>query len=681
VKAHDRQAEHPVPDSSPNPGVDRSGRFASAGALLILALALGLRLAGLDWGLPDLHEEATPVSRAWEMWGWGPGRAPDLNPHFFRYPSLVFYLHLLGQGLLLGLLKAGGAVGSVADFRLLYHVDPTPIVLAARALQALCGAATVWTTWRLARRSAGVVAGLAAALWLAVDGFHVGASQTVIVDIPLALLVTWGLERCVRLASAPTPGRWATAGLALGLATSAKYPGALLLVPLAVAHVYARRNGATWRGLVVALVVAACAFAVTSPYVLIELPSALDALAAEGAHMRSGHFGSEGSAAWRTYASVLAGTALGLPLALLALAGVLVLAVGKRAPWAVIVTSFVAAYALVVGSWAMKADRYLLPVLPALLALAAGLLPEVRRVRTAALAGAVVLLAVPAALPLADVRSRTRPDTRALAREWIEANVAVGSFVVTEAYGADLYTAADFYRVPADLRVRAEEVWRSRPRYALQGLPLYQTRPEESAVFYDVDFYRDADLLVTSSFVRDRYEAEPERFPWQVAFYRALDLRCRRVAEFRPTDGPGPTILVYHHPERTLPFGRRERVAGPRALAPGLPRRDVQVPYQLWLLGLNYETFGFPEAAIRSYDLALENREFPRTVIKNLGLGKARCLVALDRLGEAVAFLDEASAACSEPGEAAALRAYRDALARRRAEREDPARRDADSSP
>jgi hypothetical protein len=51
--------------------------------LLILAVALGLRLYHIDFGLPQrLHpDEWSQVEVAWRI------SQGDFNPHFFRYPS------------------------------------------------------------------------------------------------------------------------------------------------------------------------------------------------------------------------------------------------------------------------------------------------------------------------------------------------------------------------------------------------------------------------------------------------------------------------------------------------------------------------------------------------------------------------------------------------------------------
>jgi len=114
-------------------------------------LALVLRLHGLRWGLPEVYEEATPFRQAWEMWGWGPQKPFDLNPHFFKYPSLTIYLQFLGQGILYLLLFVTDRVRSALDFRVLYELDKTPFYLAGRAITALLGTAIVLPVFASAR--------------------------------------------------------------------------------------------------------------------------------------------------------------------------------------------------------------------------------------------------------------------------------------------------------------------------------------------------------------------------------------------------------------------------------------------------------------------------------------------------------------------------------------------------
>ena len=128
------------PDPSPGPSrVHRALAPESIGLAALFLFALGLRLAGAGWGLPQVYEEATPVKIAWSMWAWGESHGFDGNPHAFGYPSLVFYFHFVGQALLFVWLRLVGAIQSTADFRVLYALDKTSFMLVGRAISALFG--------------------------------------------------------------------------------------------------------------------------------------------------------------------------------------------------------------------------------------------------------------------------------------------------------------------------------------------------------------------------------------------------------------------------------------------------------------------------------------------------------------------------------------------------------------
>ena len=45
---------------------------ALAGLLAVVCILV--RLPQLGWGLPEIEEEALPMKKAFEMWGWDEGR-------------------------------------------------------------------------------------------------------------------------------------------------------------------------------------------------------------------------------------------------------------------------------------------------------------------------------------------------------------------------------------------------------------------------------------------------------------------------------------------------------------------------------------------------------------------------------------------------------------------------------
>jgi len=591
-------------------------------------------------------------------------------------------VQFVGQGLAYLGMRAAGMIDSVLDYRVQYALDPTAYYVTGRAITAMFGVATTYVTYALGRRVQGRTLAIAAAMLVAVNTFHVSKSQVIEVDVPVTCFVILALLIVVRLLDAPTRGNYLAAGVAMGLAISTKYTAALLLLPLLVAHVVARRSSsgnAPWAYLGLAVAVAAVAFALTSPYVLLDAKTFAQHMSLEGQHMRMGHFGSDASSTGGFYVQALAGRILGWPLALGGLLGLILLAGVRRYPWAVVLAAFLVPYAAAVASWSMKADRYLLPILPVVALLAAGALVESFRYgrlarvsggsRAAVIALASLLFAAPSLAQFPEHLQRLRPDTRTEAKRWIEANIRPGSFILEEHYGPELSGPLASRRLDEDVRRELRER-RDTPFYAVQMLPLMQVRPNRSAAFYDLALYEDADVVITSSTVRARYVRDPDRFPSQVAFYEDLEGRFAKALESSPTGKTGPAIAVYVNPDCTVPFGERGTVEGPRAVAaPDEHERDISRAEEFFYdnLGLNYEAFGYPKEALAAYELAFRYPITTPPAFRSLVLGRVRCLLALGRPAEAVQVLDMGAASTpSEPDRGEFLRLRQAILAARK---------------
>lgn len=649
-----------------------SSTFRSRSGILILALpvlvAAALRFHGLGWGLPDLSEEATPFFQAWQMWGWETGLEFEPDPRFYRYPSLTFYAHFLAQGTLVLASWLSGGATAIRDVPVEFLADRRPFLLASRVVSALFAVGAVAGVGALGRRVGGTPAGLFAGLLLALNAYHVDRSQFIDVDAALVCFVAWGLWACVRVAHDASWRNSLTAGVLVGLATSAKYTGAFLALALVAALVAARRNerppawAAAGARLAAAGVIALVAFAATSPFVLLRIDAAMDAVAAEREHMRLGHFGLDEAPTWLHYGRALVDPVLGWPLAVAAAAGAALAAGLRRRPWAFVLLAFLVGQALAVGSWEMRTERYLLPFLPALVVLPAALLLEVpARARwPAAVLGALVLSA-PSVLALPRVYERIHPATRTLAREWIEEHCPEGSFLVLEAWGPHVIEPEDLWRLSPQTRARFLEL-RPRPVYAVQNVPTFQVMPEVTEAFYDLGLYPDADFFVLSSDVGDRYRRDPERFPAQAGFYETLEARTRKVAEFVPGPSGGPTLTIYQLPQ-VGPFGRRKEIAGPRPLSPDRRRPPQGEAAFFKNLGLNYETFGFVDAAVASYQRALSANAFARDTLEGIAAGTARCLLSRGDPAGAAQALRAIAAQCPYPRERARILAVADQIA------------------
>ena len=174
--------------------------------LAVLALALVLRLDGIAWGLPYSFvnaDESTVVPKAFAV------ARGHLNPQFFYYPSLYFYL--LG-GLyvvaspLMWLLRHGNPLAMGA-----YVVDPGPYFLLGRLLSAAFGTISVYLVFRLGRVAYGRPVGLLAAFFLAVTPLHVAYSHMAVTDVTATALSLLALLLLLE-ATRGRGRRWLVAG-------------------------------------------------------------------------------------------------------------------------------------------------------------------------------------------------------------------------------------------------------------------------------------------------------------------------------------------------------------------------------------------------------------------------------------------------------------------------------------
>jgi 4-amino-4-deoxy-L-arabinose transferase-like glycosyltransferase len=447
---------------------------AALGALL--ALALALRVVGLEYGLPFgtllNPDEQSIVPRAWTMVHGG-----GLDPHWFDYPTLVLYV--------------------LAPFQ---AWQASPSFLTARAVIVVFGLAAVAASWWLGRRSYGPIAGVVAGAAVAVCTTSVAYSHMAVTDIPLTVAVAASLALMVS-------NRLAWAGVVAGLATSAKYPGVFLVVPLVVAAF------GQWRRLAIALGLGIAAFLATSPYVLVHPGLAWSDASRVQRLARDGWLGFEhDSFALFSFTGRLWHT-LG-PALLVAAAG-LVVALARRKRTDLILASFVIVYIVDLLTIRAHFDRYLLPLLPALGTLAG-------RLRLLAPV-TLLLLIVPLVSSIRDDVTLTRTDTRVIAERWIREHVPSGASVAAESSTA----------LPQGLAVLP---------LALPG-PGRASDPNRSVARLRGERIR---YVVVTGAVADRVLAARSRYPREARFYRELSSDAARLYYLRPGAGlAGPWVAVY----------------------------------------------------------------------------------------------------------------------------------------
>ena len=432
-------------------------------------------MVGIQYGLPFPllnPDEENIVPRAWRMAHGG-----GLDPNWFDYPTLLMYV--------------------LAPFQ---NWSDEPNYLTARLVVAAIGVASIAAAWWLGARAYGFLAGFVAAAVTAVATVHVEYSRMAVTDVPLMLGVAVSLALLVRRQLLP-------AGIAIGLTAAFKYPGFVLLVPLLVA------GWGQWRRVVVSGAAAVAAFAVASPYFFVHFGAAVDDVLRVQRDGRRGWLGFENDP-W-TPIAFLDRLWEGIGPALLIALGGLVIALTRRTLADRVLAAFVGVYFLTLLPLDAHFDRYVLPLVPALGALAG---------RFRALAPVtLLLLVIPLVWSIRETRPLVRTDTRVVAHDWMAQHLTPGVLVA-----ADPSTAP-----PADVRVL---------KLALPG----PGRPHDP----DRDVARlrrlNVGYVLVTGAVADRVRKARARYPYENRFYDELARRGDRRFYRRGVGKlAGPWVAVY----------------------------------------------------------------------------------------------------------------------------------------
>ncbi len=407
----------------------RPGRRWLVGVALvvILAAALLLRLYNNNW---DANMHAHPDER-WIVMVAGEMHLPDglaqaLDPRLspanplwnlsqgqvrhFAYGHLPLYLltisaaalHAVGQTLL-----GAGASGEWVDW-LVRANSFDGLNLVGRVLSALFDVGTVLLTFLIGRRVYDWRAGLLGAAFVALTVTHIQLSHFYAFDPVAAFFIVLAVYGGIRMAQDGTWGDAVLAGLAAGAAVSSKFsalPILAVLVVGAAARYWAiwradqsgdrrPRRGATTPGQIVGLVVVAglmalLAFAITSPFALLDWDAFRQSVITEQGAMVRGEADFPYTRQYRGTIPYLYNIeqqvrwGMGWPLGLLAFIGfgwVLVRAVLGRAKgeeW--VMLAWCVPYFLLTGLFMVKFMRYMLPLLPFFSLMGAALLVRLWR--------------------------------------------------------------------------------------------------------------------------------------------------------------------------------------------------------------------------------------------------------------------------------------------------------------
>ncbi len=495
-------------------------RAEIATLIAILVGASVIRFWGITWGLPHAYHP-DEGSILFHALGFGTG---DLNPHWFRWPSLTMYVMFGIYGCYYVVGKIMGTFSIPPDLVKAYLTDLSPFWLMGRIVSAASGVVTVWITWLFGRKSFGSYVGLTAAAILAVLLLHVRDSHYATPDVIAAMLAAGSLVAALYACRSSRPWFVLLSGVLAGLSASAKYPGVLVSVGTLVALValVRKRRGGLWI-LPAAGIAIAVGFLVGTPYALSSGNEFARDVLRQFTMVSEAGVAQEASsypAGLREIFVESLGQGVGWVVMLMATAGALLpiglwrakLSYAQRrrsrleamrgeptiadaASARTIAVSFSITVLLVMSLLTVKRATYLTLALPAVAFLAAvgleGLFARLAVRRYRALAAALVVIIATAVPSVRYSRALRLPDTRTRAKEWVELHVEPGSGIALEDYGPVLNPTIRQLEAEMMAGSTAIESWRG-PKQALNEMKLDLGRSREPKYeLYGIDWGRE----------------------------------------------------------------------------------------------------------------------------------------------------------------------------------------------
>lgn len=334
--------------------------------LILFVVALGIRLLGIGWGLPNEKHISSLHPDEGLIWQNAQAIEPThlkFTPGFYNYGTL--YLTTLKIASDMTSAYTGGFDPKKPET---VYAFMGRSELAGRLINAFAGAGMALVVFLMLRRLTNDFGAMFGGLLIAIAPAHVVHSRFQTVDILAAFLLTvsafYALQFVNREGETPKRSDMKLAilsGVFAGLSGSTKYTGILCLVTIFVVLFMTRRP--SWLKLsAVALGSAFLAFVITTPGVLLDSQKFITAFLFEMKHTSEGHgLIFEGTSSGFIYHLANLFVGVGMILSLCGLAGLGAGAYKKHA-WAIGLLAFFLLYYIVIGRAEVKFIRYTFPL-------------------------------------------------------------------------------------------------------------------------------------------------------------------------------------------------------------------------------------------------------------------------------------------------------------------------------
>ncbi len=419
----------------------RSQRIYTILLFSALIIGAGLRLYGVDFGLPDsYHPDEFKKARLLKQMKVH----QTIDPQFTLHPPLLLYFSW-GFSIIIKALHFFPENGIARN------------LLAGRMVSVVAGTISIYLVYLLGRRMFSKEAGVFAALFLAISPLHVTCSRYMKEDVLFTMFVLACAVVVLKSCKEEKPKLLLLAGLLAGFAFGSKYTGVLCVVFLSAAP-WLVQERFTWKPekrfikpTLFSLLMMGFGFLVSVPYIFLSIENVqllLRGFQIESRHAATGHLGvaiDAWSQMWMFHFSRSIIPGFGFCLAWVAILGVGLCLRRWQSKELFVVLGFLIFY--LTAEWAKskplpQPDRYVLACIPFLSILAGSFVDSVRQVlpRQMFRIGICFLLMFMPLLHSLQYASELRFDTRKQMRRWMAENLPPGSKVMT--MGGKVYLPA-----------------------------------------------------------------------------------------------------------------------------------------------------------------------------------------------------------------------------------------------
>jgi 4-amino-4-deoxy-L-arabinose transferase-like glycosyltransferase len=515
--------------------------------LLVFLVAFLFRSWSVPLGLPFLYhpDEANLVEIATNI-----VRNGDLNPHYFQYPSLYFYLQAFAYFPYLVIQKWMGiaaTIGGIPSSMILTMgvgkaADPALFQIGRLLTSAFAGGAVALSYLIAQRISQNTQTGLLAGFLFLMSPTNDAIGPFVTPTTFMVFFVLLSFFGSVLIYQEGKTWNYLLAASAAGLATSSKYNGIFALSAVLLAHFLKHgREGFRQARIYLAVGLSGLVFLLTTPYAALDYPAFIRDVKFQSHHYSTGHAGFEGDSL-RWYLNYLWRVE-----GLVVLVGVFQVLLGtlQRHKYTLLLAVFPVLYFPFICGYVVRNFQTVLPITPFVLMLAAVCLvknwaiiqtPQPKKV-LAVVAGIAVLSLVIVPPFVTTLKNRFVRDNRESARLFLEGFLPKGTRFALESYAPFL----------------------DPERYMVKGFTRLIDQPP---IWYKGQGFQ---YLVSSQAMYGRFFLNPQRYRGEVFRYEELFRSFELIKSFPAGDfdklihmGGGYEIRIYrvsnHHISQSFLF-------------------------------------------------------------------------------------------------------------------------------